>query len=25
MLASRKAAKFLGTTFGLMVNGNRLT
>jgi metal-dependent HD superfamily phosphatase/phosphodiesterase len=25
MLASRKAAKFLGTTFGLTVNGNRLT
>lgn len=25
MLASRKAAKFLGTSFGLMVNGNRLT
>jgi metal-dependent HD superfamily phosphatase/phosphodiesterase len=25
MLASRKAAKFLGTTFGLSVNGNRLT
>ena len=25
MLASRTAAKFLGTTFGLMVNGNRLT
>jgi metal-dependent HD superfamily phosphatase/phosphodiesterase len=25
MLASRKAAKFLGTTFGLAVNGNRLT
>jgi metal-dependent HD superfamily phosphatase/phosphodiesterase len=25
MLASRKAAKYLGTTFGLMVNGNRLT
>ena len=25
MLASRKAAKFLGTAFGLMVNGNRLT
>ena len=25
MLASRKAAKFLGTTFGLVVNGNRLT
>ncbi len=25
MLASRKAAKFLGTSFGLVVNGNRLT
>jgi hypothetical protein len=25
MLASRKAAMFLGTTFGLTVNGNRLT
>jgi uncharacterized protein len=25
MLASRKAAQFLGTSFGLMVNGNRLT
>jgi len=25
MLASRKAAKYLGTTFGLTVNGNRLT
>jgi metal-dependent HD superfamily phosphatase/phosphodiesterase len=25
MVASRKAAKFLGTTFGLSVNGNRLT
>ena len=25
MLASRRAAKFLGTTFGLTVNGNRLT
>jgi metal-dependent HD superfamily phosphatase/phosphodiesterase len=25
MLASRKAAKFLGTSFGLQVNGNRLT
>jgi uncharacterized protein len=25
MLACRKAAKFLGTSFGLMVNGNRLT
>jgi metal-dependent HD superfamily phosphatase/phosphodiesterase len=25
MLASRKAAKFLGTSFGLSVNGNRLT
>ena len=25
MLASRKAAMFLGTTFGLSVNGNRLT
>ena len=25
MLASRKAAKFLGTSFGLTVNGNRLT
>jgi hypothetical protein len=25
MIASRKAAKFLGTTFGLSVNGNRLT
>ncbi len=25
MLASRKAAKFLGASFGLMVNGNRLT
>ncbi len=25
MLASRKAAAFLGTTFGLAVNGNRLT
>lgn len=25
MLASRKAAKYLGTTFGLSVNGNRLT
>jgi len=25
MLASRKAAKYLGTSFGLMVNGNRLT
>jgi metal-dependent HD superfamily phosphatase/phosphodiesterase len=25
MLASRKAALFLGTTFGLTVNGNRLT
>lgn len=25
MLASRKAAKFLGTSFGLAVNGNRLT
>ena len=25
MLASRKAAKFLGTAFGLTVNGNRLT
>jgi metal-dependent HD superfamily phosphatase/phosphodiesterase len=25
MLASRKAATFLGTSFGLMVNGNRLT
>jgi metal-dependent HD superfamily phosphatase/phosphodiesterase len=25
MLASRKAAAFLGTSFGLMVNGNRLT
>ncbi len=25
MLASRKAAKFLGTTFGVTVNGNRLT
>jgi hypothetical protein len=25
MLASRKAAKFLGTTFGLTVNGNRLS
>jgi metal-dependent HD superfamily phosphatase/phosphodiesterase len=25
MLASRRAAKFLGTTFGLAVNGNRLT
>ena len=25
MLASRKAASFLGTTFGLTVNGNRLT
>lgn len=25
MLASRKAAKYLGTTFGLTVNGNRLS
>jgi hypothetical protein len=25
MLAARKAAKFLGTSFGLKVNGNRLT
>jgi len=25
MLACRKAAKFLGTSFGLLVNGNRLT
>lgn len=25
MLASRKAAKYLGATFGLVVNGNRLT
>ena len=25
MLASRKAAKSLGTAFGLTVNGNRLT
>jgi len=25
MLASRRAAKFLGTSFGLTVNGNRLT
>ncbi|OGF18293.1 MAG: phosphohydrolase [Candidatus Eisenbacteria bacterium RBG_16_71_46] len=25
MLASRKAAAYLGTSFGLMVNGNRLT
>jgi putative nucleotidyltransferase with HDIG domain len=25
MLASRKAAKYLGTSFGLAVNGNRLT
>src|SRR5438552_328058 len=25
MLACRKAAKFLGTSFGLVVNGNRLT
>ena len=25
MIASRKAAKFLGTSFGLKVNGNRLT
>ena len=25
MVASRKAAKYLGTTFGLTVNGNRLT
>jgi hypothetical protein len=25
MLASRKAALYLGTSFGLMVNGNRLT
>ena len=25
MLASRRAAKYLGTTFGLTVNGNRLT
>ena len=25
MLASRKAAKYLGASFGLMVNGNRLT
>jgi metal-dependent HD superfamily phosphatase/phosphodiesterase len=25
MLASRKAAKYLGTSFGLSVNGNRLT
>jgi len=25
MVASRKAAKFLGTSFGLTVNGNRLT
>jgi uncharacterized protein len=25
MLASRKAAKYLGTSFGLTVNGNRLT
>ena len=25
MLASRRAAKYLGTTFGLAVNGNRLT
>jgi hypothetical protein len=24
MLASRKAAKHLGATFGLQVNGNRL-
>jgi hypothetical protein len=24
MMASRKAAKFLGATFGLTVNGNRL-
>jgi hypothetical protein len=25
MLASRKAAKFLNVSFGLTVNGNRLT
>jgi hypothetical protein len=25
MLASRKAAQYLGTTYGLTVNGNRLT
>jgi len=25
MLAARKAANFLGTSFGLKVNGNRLT
>jgi len=24
MLASRKAAKHLGATFGMLVNGNRL-
>jgi hypothetical protein len=25
MVACRKAARFLGTSFGLKVNGNRLT